>query len=149
MNHRSIHAVVLFATAAFFVPTCAPAQWINYPDPATPRTRDGKPNLSAKAPRTSDGKPDLSGIWQPEAAPKEMLVRYFKDGVNGLGEDDPTIYFLNMLADYPFENAPMTPAAAAIFRARGERRGQDSPANHCAPWGLPIVDTEPSPSKIV
>ena len=41
----------------------AQAQWIKLPLPGTPRTRDGKPNLSAPAPRASDGHPDLSGIW--------------------------------------------------------------------------------------
>src|SRR5436309_10501203 len=41
----------------------AQAQWIKLPLPGTPRTKDGKPNLSAPAPRASDGHPDLSGIW--------------------------------------------------------------------------------------
>ena len=41
----------------------AQAQWITLPLPGTPRTTDGKPNLSAPAPRASDGHPDLSGIW--------------------------------------------------------------------------------------
>src|SRR5258707_2844502 len=41
----------------------AHAQWIKLPLPDTPRTTDGKPNLSAPAPRGSDGHPDLSGIW--------------------------------------------------------------------------------------
>ena len=41
----------------------AQAQWIKLPLPDTPRTPDGKPNLTAPAPRTSDGHPDLSGIW--------------------------------------------------------------------------------------
>ena len=41
----------------------AQAQWIKLPLPDTPRTQDGKPNLSAPAPRASDGHPDLSGIW--------------------------------------------------------------------------------------
>ena len=111
----SIRVAVLFTTTAFFS-VCATAQWINYRDPGTPRTRDGEPNLTAKTPRTTGGKPDLSGIWQPEAAPHEQLARFFKDGVNGLGEDDPPVYFLNMLNDFPFENAPLAPSAAAIFR---------------------------------
>ena len=46
-----------------------PAQWLNVRDPGSPRTRDGKPNLSAPAPRASNGKPDLSGVWQGEGAP--------------------------------------------------------------------------------
>ena len=40
-----------------------PAQWLDYAAPGIPRTRDGKPNLSAPAPRMRDGKPDLSGVW--------------------------------------------------------------------------------------
>jgi hypothetical protein len=39
------------------------AQWLQVPLPGTPRTADGKPNLSAAAPRSADGRPDLSGIW--------------------------------------------------------------------------------------
>src|SRR6202051_2279448 len=55
----------LFLLIAIFS-TCAHAQWLNFPTPGIPRTRDGKPNLSAPAPRTADGKPDLSGVWMHE-----------------------------------------------------------------------------------
>src|SRR2546423_3787356 len=34
-------------------PLGAYAQWVNYPDPTTPRTGDGQPNLSAPAPRVN------------------------------------------------------------------------------------------------
>lgn len=40
------------------------AQWLRIPLPGTPRTPDGRPDLTAPAPRTPDDKPDLSGIWQ-------------------------------------------------------------------------------------
>ena len=40
------------------------AQWLNYPTQGIPRTKDGKPNLSAPAPKTPDGHPDFSGIWE-------------------------------------------------------------------------------------
>src|SRR5215813_12149537 len=39
------------------------AQWLHYPTAGVPRTRDGKPNLTAPAPKTPDGKPDFTGIW--------------------------------------------------------------------------------------
>src|SRR5262249_21225408 len=42
------------------------AQWL-HADPGTPRTRDGKPILTAPAPRLN-GNPDLSGVWEGCAA---------------------------------------------------------------------------------
>jgi hypothetical protein len=50
------------------------AQWLNYPDARTPRTKDGKPNLTAHAPRMN-GKPDLSGLWQAERTPESEFTR--------------------------------------------------------------------------
>jgi hypothetical protein len=51
------------------------AQWLNYPDPRTPRTKDGKANLSGPTPRAPDGKPDLSGVWEPEPTPASEITR--------------------------------------------------------------------------
>jgi hypothetical protein len=50
------------AMVGLFYPA-AHGQWLKYPTPGIPRTKDGKPDLSGPAPRTPDGKPDLSGIW--------------------------------------------------------------------------------------
>jgi hypothetical protein len=44
------------------------AQWLNHPDPRTPRTKDGKADLTAPAPRLN-GKPDLTGVWEAERTP--------------------------------------------------------------------------------
>src|SRR5688572_19011746 len=44
----------------------ASAQWAKHPDTSIPQTRDGKPNLSARAPKARDGKPDFSGVWRPD-----------------------------------------------------------------------------------
>jgi len=52
----------MLGLALALLATPAGAQWINYPTPGTPRTKDGKPNLSAPTPKTPDGKPDFSGI---------------------------------------------------------------------------------------
>src|SRR5436190_12311545 len=55
--------VLRTVAAAIAIGNPLAAQWINYPTPGTPRTRDGKPNLMAPAPRTT-GVLDLSGVWQ-------------------------------------------------------------------------------------
>ena len=51
------------------------AQWLNYHDRGIPRTRDGKPDLSAPAPRGPDRKPDLSGVWATDGTPPEENKR--------------------------------------------------------------------------
>src|SRR5678816_523546 len=108
--------------------TGANAQWLNYPTPGTPRTKDGKPNLAAPAPRTRDGKPDLSGVWQADGAPHEELVKYLgPTGMNLLGESDPARYFVNILGDYKPGEITLTPAAEALFNERGAAFGADSP----------------------
>jgi hypothetical protein len=55
----------------------AQAQWLNFQTPGVPRTKDGKPNLSAPAPRTADGKPDLSGVWMHETTTIDEMRRLF------------------------------------------------------------------------
>src|SRR5438094_930781 len=62
-NQRMISTVIGVMLAGAL--TYAQAQWLNYPDARIPRTKDGKPNLSAPAPRLN-GKPDVSGLWQAE-----------------------------------------------------------------------------------
>lgn len=75
MQNRT-HLAVMMAAAFLMVSAetgSARAQWIQHPDPATPRTADGKPNLTAPAPKKDD-KPDLSGIWKivrPRTIPAE------------------------------------------------------------------------------
>ena len=122
---------------------CAYGQWLNYPAPGTPRTRDGKPNLSAPAPRASNGKPDLSGLWQAEPAPAGEIERLLGDiSFTAVPGDDPRTfskYFFNLLADFKREEAPLRrEIAAELTRKRTEALGyDDSPTTHCMPIGLP------------
>src|SRR5262245_22504668 len=39
------------------------AQWPDYPTANVPLLPNGQPNMEGPTPRTPDGKPDLSGIW--------------------------------------------------------------------------------------
>ena len=61
------------------------AQWLDYPAKNIPRTKDGKPVLTAKAPRTPDGKLDLSGTWLPDNTP----------GIHGTNGEPLPKYFIN------------------------------------------------------
>lgn len=149
LRSRFVHIAITLAIA----PLCVPAQWLNQSDPSTPRTRDGKPNLSGRVPR-DHGKPDLSGIWQAESTPRKELAAMFPPGVgllpggeNGLGEDDPLKYFLNILADYKMGEEPFTPAAAALFLQRMQNPAKLSAL--CIPASLPTIQIVPSPFKIV
>jgi hypothetical protein len=101
------------------------AQWINYPTPGIPRTKDGKPNLSAPTPRTREGKPDFSGIW---AAP---------DGR----------YLENLAADGV--EVSMQPWAAKLFQERQENEGRDRPSNQCLPHSVTDFDAHFTPKKLV
>ena len=148
--HRRFFGIAVALVVASF---SAQGQWLNQPDPTTPHTRDGKPNLSAPAPK-DHGKPDLSGIWQAESTPRKELAAMFPPGVgllpggeNGLGEDDPLKYFLNILADYKFGQEPFTPEAAALFQQRMQHPAKESTL--CTPMSLPTVQTVPAPFKIV
>src|ERR1700684_3596816 len=87
----------------------APAQWLNFPTPGTPRTPDGKPNLAAPAPRASNGKPDLSGTWHAETSSLEEMKRLFGSSlidsaltlsVPGMELDTISKYAVNVLLDF-------------------------------------------------
>ena len=120
--------LALMATAAIVFAMAAPAsaQWFNLPLPDTPRTPDGKPNLSAPAPKTPDGKPDLSGIWR--AAEGKYLQNITAD-----------------LVEVPFQ-----PWAAALYKQRAENLAKGRPTERCLPHGIPdAMMVRSGPWKIV
>ena len=129
------------------VPLCAQAQWVHIESPGIPRTRDGKPNLSAPAPRSA-GKPDLSGIWIAQSSPIPDLIRLLPGGINGLGETIPSKYFLDILADFKSGEEPLLPAAAAVFRQHSVAQGS-APITRCLPAGVPQGDVVPVPFKLI
>jgi len=145
MNVRVLCAALLLG-----VPVCAGAQWIKHPTADLPRTADGKPDLSAPAPRAPHGVPDLSGVWQAEGAPIPELMKLVPGGQNGLGEDIPSKYFINILSDYPRGHEPLQPKAAAYAsRLAVDTIQHDDVGINCLPSGLPLFMTTPAPFKIV
>jgi len=120
--------MMLGVTAAIFLVVAAPAsaQWIHVMLPDTPRTADGKPNLSAPAPKTPDGKPDLSGIWR--AAEGKYLQNITED-----------------LREVPFQ-----PWAAALYKQRVAVLAKGRPTERCLPHGVPdAMMVRSGPWKIV
>jgi hypothetical protein len=111
------------------------AQWLNHRDPKTPRTADGKPNLTARAPRFN-GKPDLSGVWEAERTPADEYSKALGPGFAQLQVDfnDVTKHVINAFWGVKPGDEPFTPAGAAAFR---ERQGQEPGGANCLPAGLP------------
>src|ERR1041385_8410413 len=104
------------ALSCIFLGTTISAQWVKLPLAGTPRTADGKPNLSAPAPRAVDGHVDLSGIWLRVRPPAPDAFR----GFTGLEVFEP--------AGFVF---PYTPWAAAIFAERQAKMGAGRPSERC------------------
>ena len=127
------------------------AQWLNYPAAGTPLTRDGKPDLTAKAPRALNGKPDLSGVWQIESPPDGEIERLYGDqGANVVAGDDIRTfsrYFINLFIDFKPGEEPIRPEARALT-LRNRQNTTGSPRAHCLPLGLPHRYSMAFPFKI-
>ena len=139
---------VLFAALA----GGAQAQWMHYPTPGIPRTRDGKPNLSAPAPRVN-GKPDLSGLWQVEPTPFDEMSRLFGKGLDTLSVPGDDLhgfnkYTISILADFKPEEAPIRPEGAEILKRRFANPGTN-PTTHCQMAGLPFGGILPFANKFI
>ena len=133
MPHRRWALIAIVAAAPLG------AQWLDYPTPGVPRTRDGKPNLTAPAPRAANGKPDFSGIWSLESKP--CSPGDCSDYVGG-----PE--FGDLGAKLP-GGLPYLPWAAELVKQRSADLGRDDPVATCRPAGVVRMLTFPPPRKIL
>src|SRR6516225_4019709 len=114
MNRRTGSIAAAIFTIALLP---AEAQWLNVPTKGIPRTKDGKPDLTAPAPRKPDGKPDLSGVWQGD-----------KNGK----------YLGNLAADFKPGELPIQPWAEALTKERMTgAHASEIPDANCIPAGVP------------
>jgi hypothetical protein len=136
----------------------AHAQWLNYPAPGTPRTADGKPNLTAPAPLALDGKPDLSGVWMHETTTIAEIRQLFGDRFDaditlappGMEIGTQHKYAFDILLDYKPEEAMLRPEAADILRQHRRSAGVSDPARVCTGVvGFPLAGLLSEPIKIV
>ena len=119
----------------WIMPSAARAQWLDHPRKNTPRTADGKANMTAPAPKTQDGKPDLSGLWlsdnwQPAGR------RPSPPGAGRGGRGGGSI-------------PKLTPEGQKEFDRRQAGQIKDDPKVRCLPNGVPHANTEPYPFEIV
>jgi hypothetical protein len=126
--------IVIILAGAF---TYAHAQWLNYPDARTPRTKDGKPNLTAPVPRLG-GRPDLSGLWQAEKTPvreyESVLGKEFS--ATQIDTYDITKHVLNIFWGLKPEEEPLRPEGVAIMK---QRDPVQYPHLNCLPGSIPLA----------
>jgi hypothetical protein len=132
----------IFAVVAAIATVLSPsvsAQWPRRPPPGVPLGADGKVNFNAPTPRTADGKPDLSGIW-------EVSPRREKPGSAPPGQPPLAVFAdigVNMTGGLPFQ-----PWAAELSKKRVANQRLDNPDALCLPQGPMQYHLDPQPRQI-
>jgi hypothetical protein len=133
--------IVLLSVGLIGVPFAShlKAQWLNYPTAGVPKLPNGKPNLAAPTPRTADGKPDLSGIWDA-------------DNTGGTAESFtgrrlPPL-FENIGARLK-DGLPYSRWGRDLVNARLADNSKDSPDARCLPLGILWLHSHVSPRKML
>jgi hypothetical protein len=164
--------------AIAFVLACSAsiaAQWPKFPEAGVPRDAKGGVLMDAATPKTADGRPDLSGNWmradrdplpselagivgdRPGQAPQggrgragapaiavEPLVQPFAADP----KSPPLATFFELGANLP-GGLPFTPWAAALRKQRMANDAKDNPDANCMPMGITQFHMQPQPRKII
>jgi len=149
--------LVVCLSWGFVVCANASAQWLNYKTPGVPRTRDGKPKLSAPAPRTIDGHPDLTGVWMHELTSVAEVRRLFGAGIDEeIKVDAPGMeigtqhkYAFNILVDFKPGESPIRPEAAKRLQERLAHPPDEDLCDPALLTGFPLAGLLSEPIKIV
>ena len=154
-------------SASVLVVMCAAAvaaQWPKFPAPGLPRDAKGQVRMDAPTPRTTDGKPDLSGLWlRADRDPlPEQIAKIVGDRQAGEGipvdrpveafppdpNSPPLATFWDLGRNLP-GGLPLTPWAAGLRKQRMAEDSKDNPDANCLPMGITQFHMQPQPRKIV
>ena len=151
-------ALIVFSSSLF-------AQWPKFKQPGVPRDSEGRVLTDARTPRTPDGKPDLSGVWM--RADRDPLPQELAGVVTARGETSrgvvlepptapfaadpnspPLATFFDLGGNIP-GGLPFTPAAAELKKKRMAVDNRDNPDANCLPMGITQFHMQPQPRKII
>jgi hypothetical protein len=128
VGKRSLVGFLSAAALAVLLAVTAVAQNVQ------PLSDDAEP--PGPTPRTADGKPDLSGVYYAPGSRAESKTGSIYGG-----------YSLNIAKDLPPDGVPFQPWAKKLYEHRLTTQGQEDPEGYCLPSGVPR--TNPYPWKIV
>lgn len=141
---------ISFLTAITFLAlsSSSTAQWPLHME-GVPMLSDGSPDFNAPTPRTLDGKPDLSGTWD--------FPFPHESGVQGRPVGEPRTpppgvppYATFWDQGFGFENGlPYQPWAREKREERIANHGIENPDSYCLPLGHMQFHTHPQPFEVI